>query len=653
MTPPPCVVSSIATSVPSLNVVEGQTSPVTATVVATGCNTAPAITWESANPAIATVSASGLVAGVAAGGPVTITSRAGQASAAVAVTVVARTITTLTLVQPPTQGAVGTPLPLRVEAKDQLGNAIPAEVTWTVANGRVAVTAPGSVWTPCAAEGASCAVTGSRIVRYGADSSYRYLVASAPVACGAAAFGDDPLPNVAKACASAELLKASTATSLFPVGVGTTSVRARTANGVEASTTVTITGGRVVRWATRCPSCSSGAANFSAGTGFGVWPIALDSSGNTLLVPAQGSTSAPSIAGVQTFIPGQQFTVLGVAPGSATLTFAPSGGFTGPSATLPVTVTPVPTIGTALAADTSYALFVFALNRVGVRALLDSALGRFTVFAFDNAAMRSGGLTQAYLNTVALASLDSLMRFYIGIERLTGSDIPSDFPNRPLATLAPSGSARPSGTLTHVARNGGIAYLDGVPISALDVMATPNGVVHRGSRLVTWPRGDLRNTCGIVGDKLFCALIARGDAGEPPGITRVDSLLRSTSSDLTLLIPDDRAVKAALNVINGSPLAPGTEEAYIQNTLPIATARSIVLYHILPKRAFIVNFPLVTTVIPTLLGGAQGIRVDPALPFPRLLGLGNGGNFANIRFAEIFNTNNGTFHVIDRVLLPQ
>lgn len=56
-----------------------------------------------------------------------------------------------------------------------------------------------TAWTPCAAEDATCTVTGKRLVRYGADGSFVYRSVTGSVRCGNAVF-DDPLPGVDKSC---------------------------------------------------------------------------------------------------------------------------------------------------------------------------------------------------------------------------------------------------------------------------------------------------------------------------------------------------------------------------------------------------------------------------------------------------------------------
>jgi hypothetical protein len=58
---------------------------------------------------------------------------------------------------------------------------------------------PAVTWTACAAEGGTCAFSGTREVRYGAGSSFVSKTVTGSVACTNAVFGD-PAPNVVKSC---------------------------------------------------------------------------------------------------------------------------------------------------------------------------------------------------------------------------------------------------------------------------------------------------------------------------------------------------------------------------------------------------------------------------------------------------------------------
>lgn len=58
----------------------------------------------------------------------------------------------------------------------------------------------GSSWTKCADENGTCSLTGSMVVRYGANGNYVYQTATGSVPCTNTFFGSDPAPYVVKAC---------------------------------------------------------------------------------------------------------------------------------------------------------------------------------------------------------------------------------------------------------------------------------------------------------------------------------------------------------------------------------------------------------------------------------------------------------------------
>ncbi len=100
--------------------------------------------------------------------------------------------------------------------------------------------------------------------------------------------------------------------------------------------------------------------------------------------------------------------------------------------------------------------------------------------------------------------------------------------------------------------------------------------------------------------------------------------------------------------------------------LPAATVKGIIAYHLLAPppngttifgdRVFSNNLPLTTTTKQTFVNSAvpvhPGLTIDRSTAAPRLLGLGNGGSYANFMTFDK-NALNGVYHIIDRVLLPQ
>jgi hypothetical protein len=57
----------------------------------------------------------------------------------------------------------------------------------------------GMSWSPCAAEGAVCAFSGTRQVRYGAQGIYTTRTITNGTPCNNTVFGD-PVPGVEKSC---------------------------------------------------------------------------------------------------------------------------------------------------------------------------------------------------------------------------------------------------------------------------------------------------------------------------------------------------------------------------------------------------------------------------------------------------------------------
>jgi hypothetical protein len=56
------------------------------------------------------------------------------------------------------------------------------------------------LYTSCAVENATCAFTGTKQVRFGANGQWVTISATNGIACNATAFGVDPIPNVVKSC---------------------------------------------------------------------------------------------------------------------------------------------------------------------------------------------------------------------------------------------------------------------------------------------------------------------------------------------------------------------------------------------------------------------------------------------------------------------
>jgi hypothetical protein len=60
--------------------------------------------------------------------------------------------------------------------------------------------ASAETWLTCATENSTCQFDGNRRVAFGAKGKYAYRNMNGPIACNAATFGSDPIPNVKKSC---------------------------------------------------------------------------------------------------------------------------------------------------------------------------------------------------------------------------------------------------------------------------------------------------------------------------------------------------------------------------------------------------------------------------------------------------------------------
>ena len=127
------------------------------------------------------------------------------------------------------------------------------------------------IWTPCALEGQSCSFDRTRTVAYGAQSSYRMLTRSGPVACDNASFVD-PIVGVAKRCWVGHL----------PQNPGFESPGVVTANGVQY-------GAANAGWTFTPESGTSGSGLQKNGSAFGA--VAAPEGVQTAFVQSGGAIS--------------------------------------------------------------------------------------------------------------------------------------------------------------------------------------------------------------------------------------------------------------------------------------------------------------------------------------------------------------------------
>ena len=331
----------------------------------------------------------------------------------------------------------------------------------------------------------------------------------------------------------------------------------------------------------------------------------------------------------------------------------------------------------ALNRDTSLSFYKAMVVKGGLTNLFNDNTTIFTAFIPNNNAFIASGIPSvAFINAFIPAAscagivsyslipgvqfIDTLTTFsttfpnvqlpsYITIASIPGTVIPINLPIFP--------SKRPTGF-----------WANNIPMIASN-LRVQNGIIHLVSRIVSPPQMVLAQQIGSDPNlTLFSAAINRADSGQTPGLSSINYILAYPVANLTVFAPTNTAMKTLINALSGGliPLAAPDAVfiAFINNFVPVQTARGIVVYHIMPYRAFSVNFTTTATFFPTLLNQAiplhPGVKVQTTFigGFGVALaafGVGNGGAPAISTAPTNLDKNavNGVEHVIDRVLLPQ
>jgi uncharacterized surface protein with fasciclin (FAS1) repeats len=332
------------------------------------------------------------------------------------------------------------------------------------------------------------------------------------------------------------------------------------------------------------------------------------------------------------------------------------------------------TLAEFFATDTNYSFYNAALTKaasLGLAASFNNKNARFTVFAPDNDAFRRSGIPSAAAITGGFRAgqLDSLLRYSIIPGRVyTSTDITTAFPNNQLPSNltvgAIPGTILPFNLSLYPANTANGFYLNNIPVLKKDNVLA-NGVVHTVAGIVLPPVKVLAELIYTNDNlNLFTALIARASSGMPSDAS-FDYYLKLPFANFTVFAPDDEAVKQLVSILTqGQIPVVAPEEVFVDfitNMLPVQNAQGIVAYHILPSKAYSVNFPEAATFYPTLLNSSiqshPGVEVDadfigPFVTAFKVTGVGNQG-FASIVTSKDINAVNGVLHIIDQVLLLQ
>jgi uncharacterized surface protein with fasciclin (FAS1) repeats len=252
----------------------------------------------------------------------------------------------------------------------------------------------------------------------------------------------------------------------------------------------------------------------------------------------------------------------------------------------------------------------------------------------------------------------SIISYHLTPGYLPAEQIPTTFPNLQYATfLNPAPQLSPLLRLTiFPSRRDNGAWVNNIPIIEPNINAS-NGVLHRVAALVAPPSKSIYEI--VTADTSLTFLVAalnRADSGRTTiAEGSLTEAVKSIGANLTLFAPVNEAFRQMFAAMN----LPQSEAVF--GGLPVNLVRGLVAYHLLNSRAFSVNMPTASTLIPTLLNSGipthPGVNIVVAFTGPfvtsfQVAGVANGGASATV-IAQDLHATNGVIHKVDMVLLPQ
>ena len=281
-----------------------------------------------------------------------------------------------------------------------------------------------------------------------------------------------------------------------------------------------------------------------------------------------------------------------------------------------------PNIVEVAASDANFSTLVTAVETAGLTTTL-SGPGPFTVFAPTDEAF-GRFLTDNNLTANELLASDQLGTV-LGYHVL-GAEV--------RASAVAAGKVNTSANLpfyVSVDPAGGIWINGSSRITQTDINAS-NGVIHVLDYVITPPTQNIAQIATAAATspsapqftQLVAALV-RADL--------VDAFTGGIEDDLTVFAPTDQAFQDLYAALGVSSV----------DQIPLETLTNVLLYHVVPARAFSQDLRQGAS-LPTLLGG-QNLSVNLAD-----LQINDSGLVAE---ALNIHATNGVIHVIDKVLLPE
>jgi uncharacterized surface protein with fasciclin (FAS1) repeats len=293
--------------------------------------------------------------------------------------------------------------------------------------------------------------------------------------------------------------------------------------------------------------------------------------------------------------------------------------------------TPVPvtnTITDVVVGNASFSVLKEAVVKADLATTLSGA-GPFTVFAPDNAAFSSAGITSATVTSLSATALKDLLLYHT----LPGKILAAGVPAGPNAKVTTAG-----GDSVFLTKNANGVFVNGIKVATADIPAD-NGVIHQLSRALNKPVGNIVTTAQTAGsglDSLVKAVVrANNAAGGDPNLISTLS-----NAKITVFAPTNAAFTKLLQKLTITNI----------DQIPIATLLAVLRYHVVAGRAF--SSDLANGNLAMLAGGNTVINLTNGTNgAPTITGAGNGTTKSNIVITNIMCTN-GVVHAIDEVLLP-
>lgn len=295
--------------------------------------------------------------------------------------------------------------------------------------------------------------------------------------------------------------------------------------------------------------------------------------------------------------------------------------FTGCSEEEPVTPEPDEnTITDIVSSNSNFSLLESAV----IKADLASTLGgtdQYTVFAPDDNAFESAGITSDVIGALSTEQLKNILLYHTLSSEVVSGDVPEG-PNAEVESA--------SGDTLYVTKNDNGVFINGVMVTEPDLSAS-NGVVHVIENVLMPPSGNLIETAQSNDDFSFLvAAVVRASEGS----TNVAEVL-SGAGPFTVFAPTNQAFMDA-----GFP-----DIASIQTADP-NTLTSILTYHVIGSRIFSSDLTDEAQVI-TLNGNEVTIGLTDGATVT-----GNSNSESSSIISTNIIANNGVVHVIDQVLMP-